>query len=66
VPDDPALLINARWPTIVDRGEMEKDGTVTSCTAITGVEPQASPHILCDIKESSGRRVIPEGIVQAA
>jgi len=30
------------------------------------IDPQASPHILCDIKESSGRRVIPEGIVQAA
>jgi len=36
--------------------------------AIDGFEwaPQASPHILCDIKESSGRGVIPEGIVQAA
>jgi hypothetical protein len=31
-----------------------------------GVTAQASPHILRDIKESSGRGVIPEGIVQAA
>jgi hypothetical protein len=31
-----------------------------------GIAPQASPHILRDIKEPRGRRVIPEGIVGAA